>query len=438
MMRDDTTALGTGARPERASERGGREPAWLTEFRSAARETWERGPWPEPKDPAWRYSPPELFEAGRYAAPGRGSPAGLELPPLPARSGPEAQDSDYAAVFRFLDGQPLFAEPDPIGGGAAGDMTWSLDPAALPASAARFLSGGDLKDKLRARQWAEPGPSFSLRLGPGATPDKPILVDWIESRSGAYVAPLVYLGLGEEARARITLRLRPSSQGGDALLSPTLLVDSGPGSALELFELVELSTKSRLLDYPRAILAEGASLSWGRGFFGGAAARSRLEATLEGEGSRLELREAAAAGSGQHIDLRADLRHRGRRSWSRVSIDGVADGDGAALASGLLAIERTAVGADAYLSSRHLSLSPGAKVMSMPELAIDTDDLKASHGATVGSVGDDELFYLETRGLSRGEAKALVAAGLLSRLAESGPAQLAPRIDYLAEEALRG
>jgi hypothetical protein len=409
--------------------------SWIESHRAAAAKAWSELPWPAAKDPLWRYSPPALFESGSYAADGAVDfAAGLS----PASERSESGDGAYAEVFRFIDGAPASCCLD---ASAPKGLSVSLGAEDFPSSAARFLGGPELADKLRSRLWAESGPFLGIELGAEAQLEKPLLVDWVDSRRGVYASPVILLRLGEGSRARVIVRWRSprgSGAAADILLSPALLVEMASGSALELFELAELSHASRLLDFPQAILGNGAELSWTRGFFGCRASRSRLEATLEGQGARLELREACAAGSSQHIELAAKIRHVGAHTWSRVALDGIADGDGSAIASGLLAIDKTATGTDAYLSSRHLSLSPKAKVMSMPELAIDTDDLVASHGATVGSVGPDELFYLETRGLSPAQAKAAVAAGLLSRLVEKSPAELAAHVGELVDEALHG
>jgi ABC-type transport system involved in Fe-S cluster assembly, permease component len=427
-MRDDVLAAG------RASSGA----SWLSGLRAEAGRAWRDLPWPEPKDPEWRYSPSSLFSPEEFSADGA---ADLISGLSPASGDSEPGDERYASVLRFVGGASAACCLDAT---APEGVSVSLGEDELPIAAARLIGAESLRGKLRARALAEAGPFVGIRVSRKASLAAPILVDWVEDRSGAYVAPLIFVALESGARASIELRWRAADQGrGDArdpspgfLLSPLLLLDLGPGSRLELLELVSLGERGRFLDFPEARLGKAAELSWRRGFFGARAAKSSLGALLEGEGARLELREAAASAGAGHIDLGATVRHSGPRGYSRVSMDGVADGEGASFASGLLAIEKGAQGADAYLSSRQLSLSPKAKVMSMPELSIDTDDLKASHGSTIGSIGADELFYLESRGLSPAEAKAAAAAGLLARFAEGCPPEQGERVERLVEDAL--
>jgi Fe-S cluster assembly protein SufD len=409
-------------------------PAWLVARRAEAEIAWKNLPWPEPKDPRWRNSPIELFQVETYSSEAEG-PRIAAPPSVPGAAPGSVNDSDFAAVLRFVDGEAAWASGDEP---RLPGLSVALGPGWIPDSASRFFGEDVLSDKLHARLWAEASPFITLRIARDTVLEKPILLDWIDGREGRYSAPFVILNLESGARTRLDLRWRSpeSGEGRGVFLSPALFLDLDHGSRLDLFELVELSLSSRFLDYPAAILGEGAELEWRRGFFGSGIVKSRMYTRLEGRSARFTAAGAYAVAAGQHLDLSVVQRHEGPQTWSRSRFDGVADGDGRASCHGLIKVDASATGTDAYLSSRALALSPEARTVSLPELAIDTNDLTASHGSTVGSIDPDELFYLGTRGLSPAQAKSLVAAGVLGSLLENAPSELSELVESLIDGAL--
>lgn len=415
------------ALPGGAAAPGG--PAWFWTRRAEAAEAWRSLPWPQAKDARWRNSPLDRFRQG-----------------LETRSGPGAEAAETRAGalpllgpgtyhLRFVDGKPaggMAPEAFPRG------LRVGLGPEGLPPRSPLSLDATDLEDKLQARLWAETSDVVTISLAEDLVLASPILIEWIETGAVACRSPLIFLNLGPGARARLDLLW--SSPGaraaGGAYLSPALRMDLGAGAKLGIFELVDLDESSLFLDYPRAHLGAGAELEWTRGFIGAGTATSRLGVDLAGRASRLGLSAFYAVGTGQHLEAAVVQHHQGEATWSRARFEGVVDGDGRAVCRGLIKVDKTAIGTDAYLSSRALALSPEAKTVSLPELAIDTNELTASHGSTVGTVGPEDLFYLGTRGLSPAQAKALVAAGILGGLLEKTPPELTAWVERRIDEAL--
>ena len=92
---------------------------------------------------------------------------------------------------------------------------------------------------------------------------------------------------------------------------------------------------------------------------------------------------------------------------------------------------------DAYLSNKNLILNDGARADSLPQLKIDTNDVKCSHGSTTGKVNEDEVFYLTSRGFSRDEARLLIAEGLFAELIDEAPEPLREELSRRVEDSLR-
>ena len=97
----------------------------------------------------------------------------------------------------------------------------------------------------------------------------------------------------------------------------------------------------------------------------------------------------------------------------------------------MIEVNPGANGTDAYLSNKNLILNDGARADSLPQLKIDTNDVKCSHGSTTGKVNEEEVYYLTARGFSREEARLFIAQGLFAELVDEAPAFLRDEVDTL-------
>ena len=121
------------------------------------------------------------------------------------------------------------------------------------------------------------------------------------------------------------------------------------------------------------------------------------------------------------LKLETEVIHDAPNTFSRTLVKGVLDGDATANYEGLVTIRKGAKNADADLNEHAILLSPKARAGAIPRLEVLENEVKAGHGATVGKVGEDELFYLATRGLTRAEAKRLIVRGFLESFVEEFP-----------------
>jgi len=185
-----------------------------------------------------------------------------------------------------------------------------------------------------------------------------------------------------------------------------------------------------------AILGEGAVLTWTNVVFdeGNGLYTTRIE--LEGEGSELNFAGAYGARcttEGEHV---LSIHHTAPHGKSRTILKSALK-DSAHLAfRGLIHVENTARGTDAYLANRNLVLEDGARAESFPQLKIETDDVACSHGATTGGPRQEELFYLMSRGLDRAAAKNMLVLGHLGSVLNRLPSDLAEEMESIAASAL--
>jgi Fe-S cluster assembly protein SufD len=164
---------------------------------------------------------------------------------------------------------------------------------------------------------------------------------------------------------------------------------------------------------------------------GGALVRHDLQVELLGDGSRFDGRGVFMPHGRQHIDTQLRIQHRALHTTSDAHWRGVASDRARGVFRGAVLVAPGADGSDANLTNKNLLLSPGAEIDTKPELEIYADEVLAAHGATVGQLDEQALFYLRSRGIGMAEARALLT-GAFCR-AVLGDIRNAPLREHLAE-----
>jgi len=160
--------------------------------------------------------------------------------------------------------------------------------------------------------------------------------------------------------------------------------------------------------------------------------RHELAIALSGTGARFESRGVFALHGRQHADTRMQVVHDARDTACDIAWRGVADQRARGVFHGAITVAAGADGADAQLSNKNLLLSPLAEIDTQPVLEIHADEVKAAHGATVGQLDEQALFYLRSRGLPLALARrVLVAAFCGAVLSGLDVPVLRARIDAL-------
>ncbi len=132
-----------------------------------------------------------------------------------------------------------------------------------------------------------------------------------------------------------------------------------------------------------------------------------LSVDLVGEGADVSLEGVYLCGGGERVSITTRIRHRAPHCSSNQLFNGIAAGQSHASFYGRIIVAPDAQKTEAYQASHNLLLSPDAVIEAKPELEIYADDVKCSHGATTGSLNEDEQFYMRSRGVPEAEAKVL-------------------------------
>jgi Fe-S cluster assembly protein SufD len=152
--------------------------------------------------------------------------------------------------------------------------------------------------------------------------------------------------------------------------------------------------------------------------FGGRLVRNEIAMSLSGERSGTELYGLFCAASAQHVDCHTIIDHAAPRADSVELYKGVLDGSGRGVFDGKILVREGAIRTDARQTNRNLILSDSALVDSKPQLEIHNNDVRCTHGSTTGRLDADAVFYLRSRGLSPGAARALLTYAFGSELIE--------------------
>ncbi len=170
----------------------------------------------------------------------------------------------------------------------------------------------------------------------------------------------------------------------------------------------------------RVSLGKDARFSSASFDLGGGMVRNDIDIDIANTGAEVSFDGLYLAGDGQHIDNHTRVDHRVGPATSRQEYRGVLNGRCRCVWNGKAIVHEGADGTDADQANHNLLLSERAEIDAKPELEIYTDDVKCSHGTTVGQLDDTALFYLRTRGLDRNAAMRVLthafAAGLVSRV----------------------
>jgi Fe-S cluster assembly protein SufD len=205
---------------------------------------------------------------------------------------------------------------------------------------------------------------------------------------------------------------------GEARLTENVEIVVGDGARLTVISVQEWADDAVHLASHFATVGRDAKLTHIVVSLGGSLVRLNPSVHLDGEGSDGDLYGLYFADAGQHLEHRVYLHHVAEHTKGRVNYKGALQGVGAhTVWVGDVLIGPKAAGTDSYEQNRNLVLTEGTRADSIPNLEIETGDiLGAGHASATGRFDDEQLFYLQARGISEVEARRLVVAGFLAEI----------------------
>ncbi len=215
-----------------------------------------------------------------------------------------------------------------------------------------------------------------------------------------------------ERGARLTL-LETSLGEGAYLHNPVTEVEVAEGATLTHVRLQDESEAAFHLATLYARIAEGGTYDSFILNLGGRMVRTEVHAHLTAPGGAAHLNGAQLLAGRQHADFTSVVRHDAPGCSSRQTVKNVLAGRSRGVFQGRIEVARHAQKTDGYQMNQALLLSPDAEVDTKPELEIFADDVKCSHGATVGELDAEQMFYLRSRGIPDAEARSILVRAFL-------------------------
>lgn len=163
----------------------------------------------------------------------------------------------------------------------------------------------------------------------------------------------------------------------------------------------------------------------------GVSASADMTVFLEGEGASVQLSGVYFCPGQEKVSINVNVRHLAQNCTSNQLFKGIVDGNASVIFSGLVYVAHGAQQTKAHQQSHALLLSSGALASAQPQLEIYADDVECSHGATCGSLNEDEQFYMRSRGIPQEEARKLQMLSFLSPVLSLLPEDLSQRISSL-------
>ncbi len=305
---------------------------------------------------------------------------------------------------------------EPLGGSAAGLLGRAFDSRddKFASLALAFQNGGTL-----------------VEIPAGVQLDDPIELDY--RALGAAAFPYTLISLGEGARATVIERVT-----GDQFVCGITEIQAAPRAHLNFVAEQRLGAQARTIMTRRALLGADAKLEASLAELGAELSVSRFRSVAGQPGAHAHVTALFFCNGEQHVDLETEVVHGDGHTRSETIVRSAGIGHGQGRYLGNIRIVKHAHGSDASLRDDALLLSEGAHIDSVPALEIAANDVKAYHGATVGAISEDELFYAESRGIARREAERMIALGFFEpavsrfpgeRIREEIRATLARKLD---------
>lgn len=382
------------------------EPTWLTAQRTQQWAQFQQLPTPPKTDEAWKYT--DLERLGGWDCTTWGTD-GNAVPALSIEAAAAASGIIYTDLATALTQHADLLAPYLAAHGAATGPRRSFSGlSGQPYRGQRYLS----------QQEALWDRGTVLYIPDGVTAAVPFHTTTSVDADGTAIFPRSIVILGENASAVCVDEYA-------ATLPPTAATNScharselylGAGSRLHYVTVQHWHANMRHLFHQHATVARDAHFTSTTITLGGRMSKGIIESELTAPGAESLLFGIAFGNETQHLDHHTLQTHLAPHTHSDLLYKTALKGRARAIYTGLIRMTPAAQQSQAYQANRNLLLEKGTLACAIPQLEIEADDVKCSHGATIGPIDEDQCYYLLSRGLSRHDAEAMIVGGFFEDL----------------------
>jgi Fe-S cluster assembly protein SufD len=395
---------------ELLSETKGMEPSWLTSVRTHAFDTFRRLGFPTTRDEEWRFTSVAPIIEIEYApaADGRGRPARalVDAARLPAAVELVFVNGQHAPELssngRLADGIRVQSLAAAVAAQTAGSETADLEAhlaRVAPPDRQAFVA-------LNAASWTD---GALVLLPPKTVVEAPIHLIFasVASDQPSVAHPRVLVIAGADSQASIVETYVGAGEGRYFTNAVTEAV-LGEQTRIEHYKVQRESEASGHIATTYATVGKNATFNSHSISFGGALVRNDVVVSLDGEGGLSTLNGLYLVDAARLVDNHTTIDHARPHCDSREVYKGILAGRARAVFNGKIIVRPDAQKTDAKQTNKALLLSEDAQINTKPQLEIFANDVKCTHGAAVGQMDDDALFYLRARGLPIEEARRML------------------------------
>ena len=404
-------------------ETGGADPEWLKVRRAEAWDVYVATPLPSTRSEEWRYTDLARMLPMDGLVPGSadGVAPGAPVPEIPeGLRSIMAEDQTSAGRIVDVDGVIVSAELDQslIAQGVTlcslREAARSGDPMVEALLATEAVPPSDGKfPALNAALWSD---GVYLRVPRGVRLDDPIRLSRWVSRPGSATFTRILIVAEEHSQVSFVDEIVSPDFESTTLVNTAVELFSRGGAQVQYVSLQRLGKGGFYLANQRTLAERDSTLDTLNVALGGSVGRVDLNARLLGPGANSDMLGLYFGDDDQHFDFNTSQDHVAPNARSDLLYKGALDGAARGIFRGIIRVHEGAQRTDAYQTNRNLILSDRAIATSLPNLEIEADDVRCSHGATVGQLDTEELFYLMSRGLDRAQAQRLVVLGFLGEV----------------------
>lgn len=385
-------------------------PSWFSEIQQAAAQDFESSPAPTRRDEPWRFSDLKAIDltgfvpAGPVSSEGRIITASQNLP-------------DFAAKMVFGNNSLLVQESPSLPDGV---LLKPLEVAAHENESLfrEFFMAQPVElgsHKYAALHRANLQTGAFLYVPANVEVALPIeIFHWVEGEN-ASIYPHTLIICGENSKVTVIDSFR-SADKRRAFACAVNDLHLAPGAKLNYIAIQEWSDETLAFHINSTLVHKHSECTALAANFGGKFIRGESLSRMVGEGSRSEMLSLNPLDGKRQIDQRTLQDHAAPSASSDLLYLNALDDDTRSIFAGLIKVEIGAHGTDAYQKVRNLMLSDTAEANSMPGLEILADGVRCTHGATSGEINEEELFYLEARGISKTYGRRLIVNGFFQTL----------------------
>lgn len=306
--------------------------------------------------------------------------------------------------------------------------------------AAHYDSLTDLSDPTEALNTLLAQDGLLVYVPEGVTGERPIqLVNIFNTTQPFMAVRRILVVLEPNAHARMLVCDHSQGKEVDYMASQVVEIVAGADSSFDYYDMEESSPATRRVSVVRVsqdtgsnVLVDGITLTNGY-------TRNNYRVQVNGPHATTTLLGMTIASGEQHVDTHTLINHKAPQCKSNEMFKYVLSDKAVGAFAGKILVQPDCPQVEAYQGNRNLCASPEARIYTKPQLEIYTDDVKASHGTTIGQLDQDAMFYMRARGISQDEARRLLMQAFMADVIDGVRLDvLRDRLHYLVEKRFNG